>query len=58
MALLQDNKDIISIGKKEFNVLLNQQVSPDSLLQRTGLERVCVGVEGQEELFSHYEAGG
>lgn len=26
MALLQANKDLISTGMKEFNVLLNQQV--------------------------------
>ncbi|KAK2493568.1 hypothetical protein MC885_011582 [Smutsia gigantea] len=29
MALLQTNKDLISTGMKEFNVLLNQQVFPD-----------------------------
>ncbi|XP_032698587.1 alpha-hemoglobin-stabilizing protein [Lontra canadensis] len=29
MALLQANKDLISTGKKEFNVLLNQQVFPN-----------------------------
>lgn len=27
MALLQANKDLISTGMKEFNVLLNQQVN-------------------------------
>ncbi|XP_004623232.1 alpha-hemoglobin-stabilizing protein [Octodon degus] len=26
MALLQANKDLISVGMKEFNILLNQQV--------------------------------
>uniref|UniRef100_A0A452R912 Alpha-hemoglobin-stabilizing protein n=1 Tax=Ursus americanus TaxID=9643 RepID=A0A452R912_URSAM len=29
MALLQANKDLISTGMKEFNVLLNQQVFPN-----------------------------
>ncbi|CAD7683807.1 unnamed protein product [Nyctereutes procyonoides] len=29
MALLQANKDLISTGIKEFNVLLNQQVFPN-----------------------------
>ncbi|XP_015991384.1 alpha-hemoglobin-stabilizing protein [Rousettus aegyptiacus] len=29
MALLQANKDLISTGMKEFNVLLNQQVFTD-----------------------------
>ncbi|XP_059548129.1 alpha-hemoglobin-stabilizing protein [Myotis daubentonii] len=29
MALLQANKDLISIGMKEFNALLNQQVFSD-----------------------------
>ncbi|XP_037670063.1 alpha-hemoglobin-stabilizing protein [Choloepus didactylus] len=29
MALLQDNKDLISQAMREFNVLLNQQVHPD-----------------------------
>lgn len=37
MALLQANKDLISTGMKEFNVLLNQQVSPGTLFQMTGL---------------------
>ena len=27
MALIQTNKDLISKGIKEFNILLNQQVS-------------------------------
>lgn len=27
MALLQTNKDLIATGMKEFNILLNQQVS-------------------------------
>lgn len=35
MALLQANKDLISTGMKEFNVLLNQQVSLDTLFQMT-----------------------
>ncbi|XP_045850144.1 alpha-hemoglobin-stabilizing protein [Meles meles] len=29
MALVQANKDLISTGMKEFNVLLNQQVFPN-----------------------------
>ena len=39
MALLQANKDLISTGIKEFNALLNQQVSPSYLFQKAGL--VC-----------------
>ncbi|KAM9208258.1 alpha-hemoglobin-stabilizing protein [Dugong dugon] len=30
MALLQANKDLISTGMKEFNILLNQQVMHDN----------------------------
>lgn len=37
MALLQANKDLISAGMKEFNVLLNQQVSLGTLFQMAGL---------------------
>ncbi|XP_073916153.1 alpha-hemoglobin-stabilizing protein [Castor canadensis] len=40
MALLQDNKDIISIGKKEFNVLLNQQVFQDPLITEEDMAKV------------------
>lgn len=47
MDLLQANRDLISTGVKEFNVLLNQQVSPDILIQRTGLVWWVVG-EGRE----------
>ncbi|XP_005405380.1 PREDICTED: alpha-hemoglobin-stabilizing protein [Chinchilla lanigera] len=32
MALLQANKDLISTGMKEFNVLLNQQVFDNPLI--------------------------
>lgn len=38
MALLQANRDLISTAIKEFNVLLNQQVSPGTPFQRTSLE--------------------
>lgn len=43
MAPVLTNKELISAGIKEFNVLLNQQVSLCTLFQRTEMERVCAG---------------
>lgn len=43
MAPFLTNKELISAGIKEFNVLLNQQVSLCTLFQRTEMERVCAG---------------
>lgn len=51
MALLQTNKDLISTGMKEFNVLLNQQVSPGPMFQRTCLEDWGAVGEGREEII-------
>ncbi|XP_017193256.1 alpha-hemoglobin-stabilizing protein [Oryctolagus cuniculus] len=40
MALLPTNKDLISMGLKEFNVLLNQQVFSDPLLSQEAMQTV------------------
>lgn len=40
MALLPANKDLICTGKKEFNVLLNQQVGPGLSVSRDRCESV------------------
>lgn len=48
MALIQTNKDLISKGIKEFNILLNQQVSL-VLFQRTGLKCWEVGEDRKGE---------
>ncbi|XP_062036947.1 alpha-hemoglobin-stabilizing protein [Lepus europaeus] len=40
MALLPANKDLISKGLKEFNVLLNQQVFNDPLLSEEAMQVV------------------
>ncbi|KAG3259715.1 alpha-hemoglobin-stabilizing protein [Ictidomys tridecemlineatus] len=40
MAHLQSNKDLISSGMKEFNVLLNQQVFNDPLISEEDMVTV------------------
>ncbi|XP_066131903.1 alpha-hemoglobin-stabilizing protein [Saccopteryx bilineata] len=40
MALLQANKDLISKGMKEFNVLLNQQVFTEPLISEEAMVTV------------------
>ncbi|XP_012619573.1 alpha-hemoglobin-stabilizing protein [Microcebus murinus] len=40
MALLQTNKDLISTGMKEFNVLLKQQVFNDPLVSEEAMVTV------------------
>lgn len=49
MALIQTNKDLISKGIKEFNILLNQQVSL-VLFQRTGLKCWEVGEDRKRRI--------
>lgn len=57
MALIQTNKDLISKGIKEFNILLNQQVSL-VLFQRTGLKCWEVGEDRKRRITWSGEGNG
>ncbi|XP_004691724.1 PREDICTED: alpha-hemoglobin-stabilizing protein [Condylura cristata] len=41
MALLQDNKDLISKAIKEFNTLLGQQIFPDPPIPEEAMETIA-----------------
>ncbi|XP_006872051.1 PREDICTED: alpha-hemoglobin-stabilizing protein [Chrysochloris asiatica] len=51
MALLQTNKDLISTGIKEFGVLLNQQVMPDSPISEEDMATV---VDDWVNMYTNY----
>ncbi|XP_017371031.1 alpha-hemoglobin-stabilizing protein [Cebus imitator] len=51
MALLKANKDLISAGLKEFNVLLNQQVFNDPLISE---EDMVIVVEDWMNFYVNY----
>ncbi|XP_066236159.1 alpha-hemoglobin-stabilizing protein [Saccopteryx leptura] len=51
MALLQANKDLISKGMKEFNVLLNQQVFTEPLVSEEAMVTV---VNDWVDLYINY----
>ncbi|XP_004587210.2 alpha-hemoglobin-stabilizing protein [Ochotona princeps] len=51
MALLPANKDLICTGKKEFNVLLNQQVLGDPFLSEEAMEIV---LDDWVNLYANY----
>ncbi|XP_002761981.1 alpha-hemoglobin-stabilizing protein [Callithrix jacchus] len=51
MALLKANKDLISAGLKEFNVLLNQQVFNDPLISE---EDMVIVVEDWMNFYINY----
>ncbi|XP_012325373.1 alpha-hemoglobin-stabilizing protein [Aotus nancymaae] len=51
MALLKANKDLISAGLKEFNVLLNQQVFDDPLISE---EDMLTVVEDWMNFYINY----